>query len=120
MSKSAAIPAPIECHEGINRLAADAQVLGKEGHHGVESKSIREKILIARVEVSTGDGRRIEGQAHVGQTRANELTIHSGIMGEGGAKDEINIISLVSKVVLKLESLDIIPYNPKLRIILQF
>jgi len=85
----------------------------------MECKGIREEIFIASIEVSTGDGRCIEGQAHVGQTRANELTIHSGIMGEGGAKDEIDSISLFSKVVLKLESLDIIPYDPKLRIILK-
>ena len=85
----------------------------------MKRKSVREEILAARVKVHTGDGRRVEGQAHVGQTRANELTIHSGIMREGGAKDEINIVSLVSKVVLKLESFDIIPYNPKFRIVLQ-
>jgi hypothetical protein len=41
-------------------------------------------------------------------------------MREGGAKDEVSIIRLISEVVLKLESLDIISYNPKFRIILQF
>ena len=105
--------------EGINRFAADAQVLGKEGHHGVESKSIREQILIARVEVSTGDGRRIKGQAHVGQTRANELTIHSGIMREGEAKEEVSFVNLVSEVVLKLEPLDIGANGPKFWVIVQ-
>ena len=85
----------------------------------MECKSIWEEVFVAGIEVHTWDGRRVEGQVHVGQARANELTINSGVMGEGGAKEEISFIDLVSEVVLKLEPLDISANGPKFRIIVQ-
>ena len=85
----------------------------------MKRKSVWEEILVAGVEVYSRDGRRVKGQAHVGQTRANELTIHSGIMREGEAKEEISFVNLVSEVVLKLEPLDIGANGPKFWVIVQ-
>ena len=85
----------------------------------MECKSIWEEVFVASIKVHTGDGRRVEGQVHVGQARANELTINSRVMGEGGAEEEISFVDLVSEVVLKLESLDISANGPKFRIVVQ-
>ena len=64
----------------INSFAAGAGVYWKQRHHGVESKGVGEKILIASVEVSAWDGRGIEGEAHVWKARANELSVDSRVV----------------------------------------
>jgi hypothetical protein len=46
----------------------------------MESKSIREQRFITAMEITTRNGRGIEGETHVREARANELSIDSRVM----------------------------------------
>jgi hypothetical protein len=46
----------------------------------MKSKSIGEGCFIAFVEVTPGNGRSVEGEAHVRQARANELCVDGRVV----------------------------------------
>ncbi len=87
-------------------FAAFAKGRGEEGHHRMKSKSIGEGCFIALVKVTSGNGRSVEGEAHVRQARANELSVDSRIVRQRGTERNVEVIKLLSKEVLEFESFD--------------
>ena len=100
--------------KGVHSFTAEADVLREKWHHGMKSQGVGEEVLIAGIEVHARNCRRIEGQVHVRQAGADELSIDSGVMREGRAKDEVSFIELISQVVLFFESFGVSANSPKL------
>jgi hypothetical protein len=72
----------------------------------VKCDCVREQGFIAAIEITAGNGRCIEGEAHVGEAGADKLCVHSGVVRKRGANKNVVVIKLFGEDVLNLEALD--------------
>ena len=72
----------------------------------VECDGVREQGFVAAIEIAAGNGRCIEGEAHVGEAGADKLCVYRGVVGKRGANKNFVIIKLFGEYVLNLEALD--------------
>ena len=86
--------------KGIDKFATLTEGWGKERHQCVKCKSIWESGLIAAIEITAGNGRGVEGKAHMRKTGANELCIDRGVMRQGRANKIFMIIKLFCECML--------------------
>ncbi len=72
----------------------------------MECYGVRKQGFITSIEIAAGDGRCIEGKAHVGEAGADKLCVYSRVVRKGGAKKNVVVIKLFSEFMLDLEALD--------------